>query len=57
MPEALEPEILVSISIRLPQTDRQTLGAHLAALFKEAIAVGGDTLHFDLQPYTPEPDE
>lgn len=56
MPGELEPEILVSISLRLPQADRGALANYLAPLFKETIAVGGDTVHFDLQPYTPDDD-
>ena len=54
----MEPEILINISLRLPQADRIALAEHLAPLFKEAIIAGGDTVHFDLQPYSPddEPD-
>jgi len=54
----MEPEILVNISFRLPQADRTTLAAHLAPVFREAIIAAGDTVHFDLQPYSPddEPD-
>lgn len=54
MPGDLEPEILVSIQLRLPQADRITLANHLTPLFKEAVVVGGDTVHFDLQPYDPD---
>ncbi len=52
----MEPEILVSISIRLPQTDRVTLAQHLAPLVHEALTVGGHTTSIALQPYTPEED-
>lgn len=54
IPGDLEPEILCNISLRLPQADRQALAEFLAPLFKVAIAVGGDTVHFDLQPYDPD---
>lgn len=53
----MEPEILVNISLRLPQADRQALGAHLEKLMKEAVVAGGDTVHIGLQPYTPEEEE
>jgi hypothetical protein len=52
----MEPEILVGISLRLPQTDRRALADHLAPVIKEAIIAGGDTVHIALQPYTPEDD-
>ena len=50
----MEPEILVNISFRLPQADRQVLAEHLAPVFREAVIAGGDTVHFDMQPYDPE---
>jgi hypothetical protein len=50
----MEPEILVTISFRLPQTDRMTLYEHLGKSFKEAIQAGGDTVTISLQPYTPD---
>jgi hypothetical protein len=50
----MEPEILVNISFRLPQADRRILGEHLAPVFKEAVAAGGDTVHVSLQPYDPD---
>jgi len=53
----LEPEILVNISMRLPQADRRALGEHLADVMKAAVIAGGDTVHIALQPYTPEEDE
>lgn len=52
----MEPEILVNISFRLPQTDRRILGEHLAPVFMEAVAAGGDTVHVSLQPYDPDED-
>lgn len=52
----MEPEILVTISMRLPQADRRALADHLAATIKEAIIAGGDTVHVALQPYDPEED-
>lgn len=55
--EGLDPEILVSIQLRLPQTDRRALGNHLAILFKEAVVAGGDTVSFSLQPYDPDEEE
>lgn len=50
----MEPEILVNVSLRLPQADRLTLAAHLADLFKVAVEAGGDTVSFSLQPYDPD---
>lgn len=50
----MEPEILVSISLRLPQADRRALADHLAPVIREAIIAGGDTVHVALQPYDPE---
>jgi hypothetical protein len=54
----MEPEILVSVSMRLPQADRNTLAEHLAPLMKEAVKVGGITTNISMQPYDPdeEPD-
>lgn len=50
----MEPEILVNINFRLPQSDRRALAEHLAPVFKEAVAAGGDTVHVSLQPYYPD---
>lgn len=50
----MEPEILINISLRLPQSDRHALAAHLAPVIKEALIAGGDTVHFSLQPYDPD---
>lgn len=52
----MEPEILVSISIRLPQADRRALAEHLAPVFKEAVAAGGDKVTVSLMPYNPDDD-
>lgn len=49
----MEPEILVTISLRLPQADRRALADHLAPVIKEAIIAGGDTVYVSLQPYDP----
>lgn len=54
--EDMEPEILVSISLRLPQADRRILSEHLAPVIREAIIAGGDTVHISLQPFNPEND-
>lgn len=54
---SLEPEILVNVSVRLPQTDRSVLGEHLSALMAAAVAVGGYTTNISLQPYTPGDDD
>lgn len=54
---SLEPEILVNISLRLPQADRGALAAHLTELMAAAVAVGGHTTHIALQPYTPADDD
>lgn len=53
----MEPLILVTISLQLPQADRQALGEHLTPVIKEAIIAGGDTVHIHLQPYTPDEDD
>lgn len=50
----MEPELLVSISLRLPQSDRKTLAEHLAPLMKEAVAAGGITFNMSMQPYDPD---
>ena len=52
----MEPEILVTVSLRLPQADRRALAEHLAPVIKEAIIAGGDTVHVGLQPYDPDED-
>lgn len=53
----MEPEILVTVSFRLPQADRRALADHLAPVIREAIVAGGDTTMLNMQPYTPEDDE
>lgn len=50
----MEPEILISVSFRLPQADRAALAQHLGPLISAAIQAGGDTVNINLQPYTPE---
>lgn len=50
----MDPEILVSITLRLPQADRRALADHLAPVIKEAIVAGGDTVHVAMQPYDPD---
>lgn len=52
----MEPEILLTISVRFPQTDREALGDHLQTLMREAVAIGGITTHISFQPYDPEGD-
>lgn len=53
----MEPEILVNITLRLPQSDRRALADHLAPVIKEAIIAGGDTVYLNLQPYSPDEEE
>lgn len=53
----MEPEILVNITLRLPQADRRALADHLAPVIKEAIVAGGDTVMVSLQPYDPDDSE
>lgn len=53
----MEPEILINVSFRLPQSDRTALAVHIAPVVKEAIIAGGDTVHVSLQPYTPPEEE
>jgi hypothetical protein len=50
----MDPEILISISFRLPQADRRALAEHLAPVIKEAIIAGGDTVNVNMQPYDPD---
>lgn len=57
MEGGLEPEILVNISLRLPQSDRRALGEHLAPIMKEAVIAGGITVHISMQPYDPDGDD
>jgi len=52
----LEPEILVNLTLRLPQADRRALAEHLAPVIREAIIAGGDSVHIVLTPYTPSDD-
>lgn len=49
-----EPEILVNISLRFPQLDRQALADHLAPVITAAVASGGVTTNVSLQPYDPD---
>lgn len=51
---ASDPEILVSVTFRLPQADRTILADHLMPVVREAFIAGGDTVHIGLQPYDPE---
>lgn len=51
---SLEPEILINITLRLPQSDRSALAKHLSPLIREGITAGGDTFHLSLQPFTPD---
>lgn len=53
----LDPEILVSISLRLPTLDREALAAHLAPLFNAAIGAGGVSTSISFQPYDPDEDD
>lgn len=50
----MEPEILITVSFRLPQADRRALADHLAPVIREAIIAGGDTVHVAMQPYDPD---
>jgi hypothetical protein len=52
----MEPEILISITLRFPQLDRVALAQHLAPVLREAIEAGGNSVTISLQPYTPEED-
>lgn len=52
----MEPEILVTVSFRLPQADRRALAEHLIPVMRNAIVAGGDTVHISLQPYDPDED-
>lgn len=53
----MDPEILVTISLRLPQADRRVLAEHLAPVMKEAVEAGGDSVNINLQPYDPDEEE
>lgn len=50
----MEPEILMTISLRFPQMDRPALAIHLKDLLETAVAVGGVTTHISFQPYDPD---
>lgn len=50
----MESDILINITFRLPQADRQALAEHLAPVIREAIIAGGDTVHLGMQPYDPD---
>lgn len=50
--KTMESEILVTVSMRLPQADRRALADHLAPVIKEAIVAGGDSVQVILQPFT-----
>ena len=50
----MEPEVLVTISLRFPQLDRAALAEHLAPLVQAAVAAGGITTNVSLQPYDPD---
>ena len=52
----MESEILVIISMRLLQADREALAMHLAPVIREAIIAAGDNVNIGLQPYSPEND-
>ena len=56
----LEPEILVNITFRVPQLvamDRSTFAEQIEPIIREAIMVGGGTVHFSMQPYDPDADD
>lgn len=53
----MEPEILINVSFRLPQSDRGILAEHITPVMKEAIKAGGDTVHISLQGYNPDEEE
>ena len=50
----MEPELLVSVSLRFPQLDRMALAEHLAPLVTEALRAGGVTTNISIQPYDPD---
>lgn len=50
-------ELLVNVSLRFPQLDRNALADHLAPLMAEAVRVGGSTTNISIQPYEPDDDD
>lgn len=57
--DELEPEILVNISFRMPQLaamDRLQWTEQMMDVIREAMIIGGPTIHIGIQPYTPEED-
>jgi hypothetical protein len=58
--QELEPEILINISFRLPQIaamDRQDFSDKMLDILREALLLGGTTMHFSAQPYDPDEDD
>lgn len=50
----LEPEVLVTISLRFPQLDRTAMAEHLAPLMFAALKAGGITTNVSIQSYDPD---
>lgn len=56
--EHTDPEVIVHISVRLPNTHRDALAALIAPLMQAAVAVGGHSTNVHISPYDPdEPEE
>jgi len=49
--EKESPELLVTITFRVPQTDLSTVGSQVEPVMRAAMAVGGNTAHIDISVY------
>ncbi len=54
--EHTDPEVIVHISIRLPNTHREALAGLLEPLLAHAVGVGGNDTHISVRPYDPDED-
>jgi hypothetical protein len=52
-----DPELLINISMRFPNLDREALAQHLGPLIATAVAAGGMSTNISIQPYDPDSDD
>jgi hypothetical protein len=45
------PELLVTITFRVPQTEMSIVGRQVEPVMRAAMAVGGNTAHIDITVY------
>jgi hypothetical protein len=48
------PELLVTITFRVPQTELSIVGRQVEPVMRAAMAVGGNTAHVDISVYEEE---